>query len=212
MATSRGQKIGIWLIAGLMAIGTIGSFAVIVLANQNGQRDQERANELTAQYKADVAAQEASLSEKHFETVNQFAARASEFDGGAVAELNKQDLVVGTGETLTSESTFSAYYIGWTPDGKVFDSSLNASGDGLKAPFEVAPGQVIKGWTDGVVGMKVGGARELTIPSELAYGEYGSGSSIPPNTPLKFVVFVIPTPKPIEIPQELINYYERGVL
>jgi hypothetical protein len=72
---------------------------------------------------------------------------------------------------------------------------------------------VIKGWTDGTVGMKVGGVRELTIPSDQAYGATGSGTNIPPNTPLKFVIMVIPTPETIPqaaIPPELLKYYTKG--
>ena len=79
----------------------------------------------------------------------------------------------------------------------------------MKAPFTASPGQVIKGWSNGVVGMKVGGVRELTIPSEQGYGATGSGASIPPNTPLKFVMMVIPTPEQVEVPQELIDLYSR---
>lgn len=210
MATSKAQRIGIWIIAAFMAVGTVGSFAIIVLANQNQQTDQARVNELTAQYQADTAAQSEELSEKYFDTLNQYSSRASAFDAASVTELKTEDLSVGGGETLTAESTFTAYYIGWTPDGKVFDSSIN--GKTLKAPFSVTPGGVIQGWTEGAVGMKVGGVRELTIPSELAYGETGSGETIPPNTPIKFVVLVIPTPEPIEMPQELINYYTNGRL
>lgn len=218
MATTKGQRIGIWIIAAFMAVGTVGSFAIIVLANQNGQRDQARINELTAQYQedtteyqAEVAAQAKELSAEYFSKFNKYADRPATFDKGSVDSLKTEDLVAGTGDKLTADSTFTAYYIGWTPDGKVFDGSI--SDGALKAPITAYPGGVIKGWTDGVDGMKVGGVRELAIPSELAYGESGSGSSIPANTPLKFVVMIIPTPEEIpqpEMPQELVNYYSTG--
>jgi len=200
-----------------MAIGTIGSFAIIVLANSNSQSDQARFNELSAQYQkateeyqAKGEAQAKELSDQYYPTFSQYESRPSTFDAASVTELKKEDLSQGTGETLTDQSTFTAYYIGWTPDGKVFDGSIN---DGaLKAPITAAPGGVIPGWTQGVAGMKVGGVREITIPSDLAYGETGSGESIPPNTPLKFVVMVIPTPEKIAEPQvsdELNTLYKR---
>lgn len=220
MAATKGQRIGIWIIAAFMAVGTIGSFAIIVLANSNDQKDQARINQLTADYQkqteayqAKVNAQAAQLSEQYFETFNQYASRPATFDKASVTELKTEDLVVGTGDDITAESTFTAYYIGWTPDGNIFDSSL-ADGK-LKAPITAAPGRVIKGWTQGAAGMKVGGIREMTIPSDLAYGESGQGETIPPNTPLKFVVMIIPTPEVIEqpdMPQELVNYYTTGRL
>lgn len=220
MAATKGQRIGIWIIAAFMAVGTIGSFAIIVLANSNDQKDQARINQLTADYQkqteayqAKVNAQAAQLSEQYFETFNQYASRPATFDKASVTELKTEDLVVGTGDDITAESTFTAYYIGWTPDGNIFDSSL-ADGK-LKAPITAAPGGVIKGWTQGAAGMKVGGIREMTIPSDLAYGESGQGETIPPNTPLKFVVMIIPTPEVIEqpdMPQELVNYYTTGRL
>lgn len=218
MATTKTQRIGIWIIAAFMAVGTIGSFAIIVLANQNGQRDQARINELTAayqedagEYQAKVDAQAKELSDKYYKTFNKYAKRPASFDAASVKELSHVDLMAGDGEVLTDQSTFTAYYLGWTPDGKVFDGSID--GGSLKAPITAAPGGVIQGWTDGVDGMKVGGVRELSIPAELAYGESGSGESIPPNTPLKFIVMVIPTPEEIpqpEMPQELVDYYSTG--
>lgn len=220
MATTKTQRIGIWIIAVFMAVGTIGSFAIIVLANSNSQTDQARVNELTAQYQkatdeyqAKVDAQAKQLSEQYYPTFSQFASRPSTFDKTTVTELKTEDLLAGTGEQLTDQSTFTAYYIGWTADGHIFDQSI-ADGS-LKAPLTAAPGGVIKGWTQGVAGMKVGGVREITIPSDLGYGATGSGESIPPNAALKFVVMVIPTPEEIaqpEMPQELINYYNKGRL
>ena len=217
MATTKGQRIGIWIIAAFMAVGTIGSFAIIVLANQNAQSDQARYNELYSQYQSDVTArqekvdvQTKELSDKYYPTFSPYQSSPATFDGASVKELATKDLVVGTGEALTETSTFTAYYIGWTADGKSFDSSF--SGESLKAPFEASPGEVIQGWTKGVAGMKVGGIRELTLPSDLAYGETGSGDTIPANAPLKFILMVIPKPEEIpqvEISPELTTLYTR---
>lgn len=218
MATTRAQRIGIWVIVIFLAIGTVGSFAIIVVANENAQRDQARVNELSAQYQAEsgayqekLDAQAKQLSDRYYGAFSAYASRATAFDPASVTELKTEDLVIGDGEEITEDSTFSAYYIGWNPSGTTFDSSI---ADGaLSAPLSVTPGGVIEGWTKGAAGMKVGGVRELAIPAELAYGDVQRSEDIPANTPLKFIIMVIPTPDPIpepEIPQELLNYYQTG--
>lgn len=218
MATPRSQRIGIWIIAIVMAVGTIGSFLAIVLSTQNQKSDQARLAELTAQYQSDysayqakVDAQAAELSAQYFDEFNKYATRPGAFDKASVTELKKEDLKIGDGADITSESTFTAYYIGWNPDGKVFDGSID--GSKLKAPITATPGGVITGWTEGVAGMKIGGVRELSIPADKAYGETGSGENIPPNTPIKFVIMIIPTPETIVAPEpseELLKLYEQS--
>ncbi|MDB5180271.1 MAG: putative Peptidylprolyl isomerase [Candidatus Saccharibacteria bacterium] len=220
MAATKGQRIGIWIIAVFMLVGTVGSFIAIVLANSNQQTDQQKAQAAYAAYQkesevyqAKVSAQASELSKQYFSTFNQFASRPAAFDAASVTELKTNDLIVGSGDTITTESSFTAYYLGWNPTGKVFDGSI--SGDALKAPFAVTPGGVIEGWTKGTAGMKVGGVRELTIPASLAYGEKGSGEDIPANTPIKFIVMIIPTPEVIPQPvpsAELIKYSQQGLL
>lgn len=218
MAATKSQRIGIWVIAAFMLFGTIGSFLAIILANKNQGTDQARINQLTADYQKEyttyqekLAVQTKQLSDKYFETFNQYASRPAAFDAASVTELGKNDIVVGDGDALTAESSFTAYYLGWNPTGKVFDGSIE--GSALKAPINAAPGGVIEGWTKGADGMKVGGVRELTIPASLAYGETAKGADIPANTPLKFIMMIIPTPELIAepvMPQELINYYQTG--
>lgn len=215
MATKKSQRIAIWVIAVVMLVGTIGSFFVIILQNDNAASDQARVQAAQEQYQKayteyekKVAAQGDELSAKYYGEFNPYASRVAAFSKDEVTELKTEDLKAGDGQELTKDSSFTAYYIGWTPDGKVFDGSID--GDKLKPPFTAQPGGVITGWSEGVAGMKVGGVRELTIPSEKAYGEQGSGDKIPANTPLKFVVMIIPTPEQIaqpEIPQELLQYY-----
>lgn len=99
-------------------------------------------------------------------------------------ELVKDDVVVGWGPEAKDGDTVKVHYTGTLLNGTQFDSSVG------KAPFsfQLGKGNVIKGWDQGVPGMKVGGKRKLTIPSELAYGATGSGDKIPPNSPLKFDV------------------------
>ena len=220
MSATKAQRIGIWTIAIFMFVGTIGSFVAIVLANSNSQSDKERAQtayaayqEEMAEYQKKVDVQTAELSKVYFDTFNQYANRPAAFDAASVTELKTSDIVVGTGDAITADSSFTAYYLGWNPSGKVFDGSIE--GSALKAPIPAAPGGVIEGWTKGADGMKVGGVRELTIPANLAYGPSAKGEDIPANTPLKFIIFIIPTPEEIPSPvpsQELINYNKQGLI
>lgn len=101
--------------------------------------------------------------------------------------LEKVDVVVGTGAEAKTGDKVKVHYTGTLMNGKQFDSSVG------KAPFEftLGQGQVIKGWDEGVPGMKVGGKRKLTIPWKLAYGENGHGSDIPAKAALKFDVELI---------------------
>jgi len=210
MAATKTQRIGIWIIAAFMLVGTIGSFVAIVLANSNQQTDKELAQTEYAKYQKQVSDQQTELSNKYFDTFNQYANRPAAFDAAGVTELKTNDIVVGDGDMLTQESSFTAYYLGWNPSGKVFDGSID--GTALKSPFSVTPGGVIEGWTKGAVGMKVGGVRELTIPAAQAYGETGSGEDIPPNTPIKFIIMVIPTPEQVQPSAKLIEYYNAGLI
>lgn len=102
-----------------------------------------------------------------------------------VSELKIEDLVVGEGAEAVAGKTVVVHYNGTFLDGKSFDSSIDR---GEPFVFQLGAGQVIQGWDQGVQGMKEGGRRILTIPSELAYGSRGAGNVIPPNTPLKFEV------------------------
>lgn len=218
MATSTAQRVGIWVIAGTLFLGTIGSFVAISLQNDNDATQQSRLNDLMAEYQAQqaeynakVEAQTAELSAQYFDMVNAYANRPAAYDAASVTELKTDDLKVGDGEELTAESTFTAYYIGWNPSGKVFDQSISEGA--LLAPIEAAPLGVIEGWTKGAAGMRVGGIRELTIPADFAYGDTDRGEDIPANTPLKFIMFVIPTPEKIEQPQpseELLRLYGQS--
>ncbi len=218
MATKKAQRIGIWIIAIIMLIGTLASFIALILAPKNQESDQAKLASLSAEYQAaqseyqkKVDAQAAILTEQYFTQFNQYATLPAAFNKVDVTKLTTEDLKVGTGAEIKADTTFAAYYIGWNPDGVVFDGSIE--GTKLKAPLTVSPGSVIKGWIDGVIGMRIGGVRLLTIPSDQAYGEAGSGDKIPANTPLKFVMMIIPTPDTIptaEVPAELLKYYTNG--
>ncbi len=103
-------------------------------------------------------------------------------------ELKIQDIKVGNGAEAKPNTTVSVHYTGWLTNGKEFDSSVKR---GQPFKFELGAGQVIPGWDKGVLGMKVGGKRKLTIPPQLGYGERGAGGVIPPNSTLVFEVELI---------------------
>ena len=110
-------------------------------------------------------------------------------------ELTLIDQAVGTGKTAESGATVSVHYTGWLYDAKLpggkgnkFDSSVDR---GQTFVFPLGGKRVIKGWDEGVVGMKVGGKRTLIIPPTYGYGERGAGGVIPPNATLIFDVELI---------------------
>ncbi len=107
-------------------------------------------------------------------------------EGDIPFELGVEDIVVGDGDEATKGSKVAVHYVGVAfSTGDEFDASWNR-GDPFK--FKLGAGNVIPGWDAGVVGMKVGGRRKLTIPSAMAYGARGAGGVIKPHEPLVFVV------------------------
>jgi FKBP-type peptidyl-prolyl cis-trans isomerase FkpA len=99
--------------------------------------------------------------------------------------LKMQDLKVGDGAIAEDGSTVQVHYTGWLTNGTKFDSSVDR---GTPFSFRLGTGQVIRGWDEGVKGMRVGGKRKLTIPPSLGYGDRGAGDVIPPGATLLFDV------------------------
>jgi len=99
--------------------------------------------------------------------------------------LQYWDIQLGTGDEAKAGKTVKVHYTGWLTDGRKFDSSVDR---GQPFSFPLGAGKVIKGWDEGVQGMKVGGKRQLRIPPDLAYGTRGAGGLIPPNATLIFDV------------------------
>ncbi len=168
MATKKSQRIAIWVIAVVLAIGSVGFYFVIIIENNRLAEEQQAL--LEAQKPKALPGEE-----------------AKPFEAASVTALKKEDLKVGEGEEVPAGATVKVKYMGWLPDGTIFDSS-NRNGAVEEGTLNL--GQVIAGWKEGIPGMKVGGKRMLLVPAAQAYGEAGSPPTIPANTPLAFIVEV----------------------
>jgi len=101
-----------------------------------------------------------------------------------------EEIVAGNGAEAAAGQTVTVHYTGWLTNGTKFDSSKDRNDPFV---FPLGAGHVIRGWDEGVQGMKVGGKRKLTIPADLGYGARGAGGVIPPNATLVFEVELLET-------------------
>ncbi len=188
MAKKRAQRIGIWIITIILTVGTIGSFFMIVLANENQMTEQER-------QQADYEKQLEEYQKQVAEQQKQNAENSEPLDGYSADPWNQDEaldlkvavLKEGNGQELKATDTINASYFGWLSDGTIFDSTNKKDADDMPATFSLQ--QVIEGWTEGLTGQKVGSVVELTIPSDQAYGAQES-AVIPANAPLRFIVII----------------------
>lgn len=208
--TTPKQRIIIFAIAVFLLGSTFALYAGIVLSYKNQETQQSEAtakqnrfNELYAEYQARENEQAKELSKKYFETFKKYRSSVKAFNAASAnKELKIVDLVKGTGRTIDSkkddqgnfsevDTNYSAYYIGWLSDETIFDSSFdsNVAPTSLGLPLR-GDSQMIQGWLEGIEGMKIGGVREITIPSLMAYGDQEQ-ESIPAGSPLKFIVMLI---------------------
>lgn len=188
-STTRAQQIGIWIIAVVLTVGTIGSFIVLILANDNSAKDKTTSQADYAKQLADYTAQQKAAAQTNADnSVALSGYSAATFDPAAVTALQKEILVDGTGDEVKSTDSINASYFGWTSDGVIFDSSTKKDTN-KDTPVTFSLGSVIKGWTDGLAGQRVGSTVKLTIPADQAYGATGSGI-IPANAPLQFIVVI----------------------
>ncbi|MEC8091623.1 MAG: FKBP-type peptidyl-prolyl cis-trans isomerase [Pseudomonadota bacterium] len=129
------------------------------------------------------------------------------------AELEMETLTEGHGEIAEAGKRVSVHYEGRLEDGTVFDGSRPR---GQAFSFTIGAGQVIRGWEQGVAGMKVGETRKLTIPPELGYGEAGAGGVIPPNATLVFEIELLEVTTPVVLGQataeDLMKAQSEGVV
>ena len=121
-----------------------------------------------------------------------FAAQEAKKTVTNASGLKYVDVVVGKGASPAAGKTVKVHYTGTLEDGKKFDSSVDRN---EPFSFTIGVGQVIKGWDEGVMTMKVGGKRKLIIPSKLGYGAQGAGGAIPPNATLLFDVELLDVSK-----------------
>ena len=216
LKTSWKTRIVIGVIAFLMLFSTVAVYLLIIISNKTegtssnvASKELEKVQEDILK-KADEIADYAdkNLSKKYLEELKKYRSNVKSYNAQGVndAGLKVRDLKVGTGDEIAAETEYYNYYIGFCPNETVFDSSFNAweNPSGLKRPlFSTIDGPYISGWEEGVIGMKLGGVREISIPGELAYGdkrEICDGT----NMPLKFIVMTI---DPDEKYKELNNEY-----
>jgi len=184
MATSKGQRVGIWIIVVFLVIGTLGGFAAIILQPINQEADM-RAQQKAYEEQLEELRKQQEESRKASKPLKGYESKLKPFDKDKVKELKVEVLKKGKGKKLKADSVILANYFGWTADGKIFDST-NKNGE--TNPIEFSLTGVIKGWTEGLTGVTVGSTVLLTIPSDMAYGDISDGFS--PTGPLKFVVEV----------------------
>ena len=210
-STPAWQRYSIWVILILTVVSTVALYVSSFLqteSNSEAQKKQSQVLKKYQDYRKKVEEQAKELSAKYYDSFNEYEKAPVAFNAASIKELTKKDLKEGNGEEFTDSTTkFQAYYIGWKPDGTVFDGSFENGR--LKSPVvfrkEGKKWGLIEGWSEGLKGMKVGGIRELSIPADKAYGAQGSvnqedsSKTIGPNTPLKFIVMLIPEFQ--EIPQ-----------
>jgi len=145
------------------------AFALIPACTQNESRKQEE------QKPQQAAARNPDL---------QLGEKAVKTKSG----LQYEDMVPGSGDSPQSGKKVTVHYTGWLTDGTKFDSSVDRN-----EPFQfvIGTGQVIPGWDEGVMSMKIGGKRKLVIPASLGYGSAGAGGAIPPDATLVFEVILL---------------------
>lgn len=177
-AKSKGQRVFIIVIVAAFLLSSIGFSGLVIWElsrpKQNSADIQKQLEEQLAQQQKEGPKLEGAKLEGYKPVSN-------------VSKLQIIDLKKGSGKTAAKDSTVTAHYTGaLAKDGTIFESSKDS---GEPATFPLA--QVIKGWQQGVPGMKEGGTRRLIIPAELAYGEQGSPPKIGPNEPLVFDIELI---------------------
>ena len=221
--TSPKQRIVIVAIAIFMLLSTFALYAGIVLNATSTsdddrvvatQEEEDRFNELYSEYQAQVEAQSDELSGKYFDSFVSYKERVKSFNQADIDEVKTTDIKVGTGDEVSNSEfiDYAAYYVGWLKDGTVFDSSFDdfSNPTKLKSPL-IGNASMIEGWKMGIVGMKIGGIREISIPSQLAYGDQDNGD-IPANSSLKFIVMLIEQPEEIPVSDELNHLYNKVIL
>lgn len=190
----RWQRVVIWIIAIALIVGTIAGLIFMIWATQDSDIDpntiaQQNYLEQAQQEQEEYEKQMAERREK-LRSLDGYEGKVTSFDADSVTDLTVETLKEGDGATISADDTLKVNYTGWTPDGKIFDST-KLDGEDAKA-VELSLSGLIDGWSNGLTGKKVGGVYLLTIPADQAYGESGSSDgSIPANSPIKFIIDVV---------------------
>ncbi len=216
--TTKWQRIGILAITALVIGSTFALYIGITLSydaksadSANKSAKMQRLEQVYSEYVTQTNAQAAELSTKYFDEFASFKSRVVAYNGADINELKATDLVIGDGEEVTDSNftDYAAYYVGWLQDGTVFDSSFDdaTNPSSLKTPLTGST-SMIQGWLEGIVGMKIGGIREIEIPYLMAYGDEGT-DTIPAKAPLKFIIKLVPIPEPVPASDEMTQLYEE---
>ncbi|MCL2280721.1 FKBP-type peptidyl-prolyl cis-trans isomerase [Candidatus Saccharibacteria bacterium] len=218
--TPRWQRIAIWIITIAMAGGTLLGFFFMAFATRNPdlstagiaakkeEQAQTELNKKIAERQKKIDAQNEELSKKYFTEFNDYKSHVQAFEPTGIGDVKTEDLKIGDGVEITTGSTdYGMYYIGWKPTGDIFDSSID--GEKLKSPLP-GSGSYITGWNEGVVGMKVGGVRLITMPADKAYTAEGQEGHELYGLPLKFIVMAVPTPDDIPYPKGTLAVCEKA--
>ena len=188
MATRNSQRIGIWVIVVVMTVGTLGAFFLPILINSNATKDSEQQTAALKELQDKQNASNCPVGEVADKKVSPAPTPPAAPTSDKVAELSTSDVTVGTGAEVKAGDCVEVLYHGTlAKDGKAFDGGDNyASG----VPYRSLTTGFVKGFGAGLVGMKVGGERLISIPSEQAYGAQAQGD-IPANADLVFAIQLI---------------------
>ena len=205
LKTSTGQRVGIIIIAVIMLGSIIASYVAIVAGgNKTDDSSTEISEEKKQQYTIEYERELAEFKEITVDDFNTFVGQLSAIyafdeETANANDVTTKELVLGNGRELTEGDTnYLAYYVGWCADGSVFDASVDDIGTPTTFLRALDPSNgLIEGWNTGVVGMKLGGIRRLTIPGEKAYGsskEICGGY----DKPLRFMVMAVANEEPLK--------------
>lgn len=209
LKTSVGQRVAISIIAFFMLGSIIASYAAIIVSNSSsssGSSSEQGLSDERMQYYQEKYAEKLKtfkeVSKEDFKKFSPYVSEIKAYNETAANESGVQvrDIVKGTGRTLAEkDGDYLAYYVGWCADETIFDSSFDkntTSPEAFAKALDVSVG-MIEGWYQGVQGMKLGGIREVTIPSSLAYADQTEicGGY---NKPLKFLVMPVAAEDPLK--------------
>ena len=182
MATPKSQRIGIWVIVVVMAIGTIGTYFALALGNNNDAKQQEEYNKQLAEYNKWPVGEVADMKQEPAPVPPASQTYAD------IPELKTEDITVGTGKEAKSGDCVVIFYHGTlASNGKAFEGGDNYAGG---VPYRALTTGFVPGFAQGIVGMKEGGERRVLIPSSLAYKDQANGD-IPANSDLVFVIKLV---------------------